>query len=275
MEPKRGECIFCSDGTSFKKKEHVFPEWLLKDLDVRSEQREYKEIVSKVADDGTLDFDLVVRQKKDFGNFVSPFVCDECNGGWMSNLEASVKPILLPLVLGRKTLTKLTKVERLIIARWAIKTTCVIDSVNPSAKENRMPIAADGSRIREMSGTFLPRGWAVFGKLHQPTMQLGYHCETKWYCHGRMNKDVEKKLARFRRTSLVIGNLILVTTFVRHPNILVRAVGFEHFPLALNLPIQWLPKTAARVWIASDDMPNDSSENVANRFAGALSLLVS
>ena len=32
-----------------------------------------------------------------------PEVCRDCNGGWMSNLEVSTKPLLVPLIRGERT----------------------------------------------------------------------------------------------------------------------------------------------------------------------------
>ncbi len=50
-------------------------------------------------------------------------VCRDCNGGWMSTLEATAKPILLPLMRGETTL--LTPVQQRVVASWVqLKAIC-------------------------------------------------------------------------------------------------------------------------------------------------------
>lgn len=54
-------------------------------------------------------------------------VCEECNGGWMSALEESAKPVLLPMIEDRGAVT-LSVGEAETVATWAIKTALVAGS---------------------------------------------------------------------------------------------------------------------------------------------------
>jgi len=55
-------------------------------------------------------------------SFVQGRVCEECNTGWMSRLEAVAKPILLPLIDKQRTIESLSPEEGDIVGRWAAKT---------------------------------------------------------------------------------------------------------------------------------------------------------
>jgi hypothetical protein len=52
-------------------------------------------------------------------------VCRQCNSGWLSELEAAVKPLLTPMIRGdRQTLGP---EDQRIVAAWAMKMAAVID----------------------------------------------------------------------------------------------------------------------------------------------------
>lgn len=51
-------------------------------------------------------------------------VCSDCNSGWMSDLEMTTKPLLLPWIDGNRT--RLDYVQQEIIATWAIKTAMML-----------------------------------------------------------------------------------------------------------------------------------------------------
>lgn len=59
--------------------------------------------------------------------------CANCNSGWMSNLERETIPILEPMILFedfRRTIG-LSPRDQAILARWAYKTTLVLDFAFP------------------------------------------------------------------------------------------------------------------------------------------------
>ena len=54
--------------------------------------------------------------------------CKDCNSGWMSDLEEDVKPILGPMMNGRRT--KLGSIEQLKLAEWAVLKSFVLDGLS-------------------------------------------------------------------------------------------------------------------------------------------------
>ncbi|WP_417220935.1 hypothetical protein [Arthrobacter sp.] len=59
-------------------------------------------------------------------------VCGDCNGGWLSNLEEDVAPILKPLMSGESKHMKTA--ERVLLARWAMKTAFMVEFAAPSTR---------------------------------------------------------------------------------------------------------------------------------------------
>lgn len=269
MEIKRKQCIFCPDGTSFKGKEHVFPQWVLEELNFRNQIRPFSETQNQVNDE-QVKFETFVRRRNNYASFVSPFICDVCNNGWMSNLEGKVKPVLLPLINGTGSLNNLSEDEKTLISRWAIKTTCVMDSVNPS--KNPIFIAAEPKQIRNKEA--LLRGWAVFAKIHKSTEPIGYLSNDYWWVEGNVSKELRENLKRFRKTLIQIKNLILVTVFLGDAKLKLKAVQSLHFPLDTNLEIEWILEPDSPSYVGFKHSADDSTVNIMSRFGGALSLRV-
>jgi len=56
-------------------------------------------------------------------------VCSNCNLGWMADLEAVAKPILTPMIHGRRT--RLTTADQRIVSAWALKTAVIGELLTP------------------------------------------------------------------------------------------------------------------------------------------------
>lgn len=108
-------CIFCRTGVVTR--EHVWPEWLAKEISARTKDLVYH------AFRGNED---VVRDTPVLDGVVKR-VCKSCNEGWMSDLETESKPILLPLVFGDKPNVQLSPNDQRVLATWALKTAIVAD----------------------------------------------------------------------------------------------------------------------------------------------------
>ncbi len=269
MKIKRNTCIFCEQNGSFKSDEHVISNWILDLLNIKRSSTTFNESKNHFTDNGEIFFKNEAKRTMNYDSYRSGYVCDKCNIGWMSQLESKIKPILSPLILGNKHSKSLIKEEKLLLARWTAKTTCVIDSVDPS--DEPTPIAANPNDIRTMDG--LPDGWAIFATTHIPTREVSYECNSKWFLNNTPSDEITKLLPHLRRTSIQIGRLILVSAFLDNVGLRLRGVRSIHYPIALSIPVEWLKKPAAG-WICNEDLPLDSSENIQSKFSGALSLKV-
>jgi hypothetical protein len=116
---ERRVCIFC--GEDADSREHIFPDWI-NELIVVDEADAHQFLVVR----GELTSQRSYRAKK-VASQTARVVCRTCNNGWMSMVEGEAKPALWPLMIDWKT--TLTSAQQLIIARWAIKTAMVAESV--------------------------------------------------------------------------------------------------------------------------------------------------
>jgi hypothetical protein len=277
MEIKRKTCIFCNQSGSFKSDEHVIPRWILKLLGIEKDFKGAYEVktlekgveVEKTSNIEDVSFDVQLKRSMTYDGYLSGYVCDTCNHGWMCNLEATISPILGPLILGKRHPRTLKIEEKKLIARWAAKTTCVIDSVDPS--EFPTPIAANPSEIR--TNQELPNGWAVFAMGHKQTQPFSYICNSKWHVSKSSlirNQD-QNQLPRLRKTAIQIGNLILVSVFLGETKLRLRAIRSKHQPIGLAIPVEWIKDPLGFV-IKATELPDNHSENIMREFAYSLSL---
>jgi hypothetical protein len=94
-------CIFCS-GTPVTR-EHVFPQWKGAALarDPRGLPKPYKFERWSIEGDGPPSNRCAWSSAGPL-DFVTKCVCSACNNGWMSQVEDQVKPIVIPLIEGRR-----------------------------------------------------------------------------------------------------------------------------------------------------------------------------
>ena len=284
MEPVKKQCIFCKSPGTFKGDEHVISRWILVKLNALKSVQPWRRDEVKVGEDGLLNYTTLEKRVANYDQLRSGFVCDSCNGDLNNKLEIPfqrIKPdlILYPIRNIQKTppflrapnpLTTLTYDERQIIARWAAKTTCVIESVTPGRREERNWIAADAEQIRVQER--LPEGWAVFAMLHsqnRPSFMAG---SRTWLLDSKIPEDLIDLLRKTPRTVIQIGSLILLTIHLGDPRFRLQAVKGIHYPLVSNVEIEWLDKPRDPQRRITFDEPFDSSVNLSFRFADTLSL---
>jgi hypothetical protein len=87
MTKKR--CVFCGGDGPFNR-EHIFPEWI------------GREFVATVGGPFTITDRYGRRQHPTRLEVITTAICRDCNGGWMSAVEAHTKRHLMPLLLATK-----------------------------------------------------------------------------------------------------------------------------------------------------------------------------
>lgn len=111
------KCLFCSNQATSH--EHYFPEWVLK---LTSGKAPYRLTV------GTLPAREVYA-----ANARTKQVCEECNHGWMSDLEGEARRILGPM--SQDLAGWLDVKDQETITRWCIKTAMVFESLTSPNRE--------------------------------------------------------------------------------------------------------------------------------------------
>lgn len=118
-------CWFCgasSDDVVFDR-EHVLPSWC---RDIEPNRGNWEATSSLHTADAPTSHMFEVRGP--VTDLVTKSICKPCNGGWMSRLEGTAAPLIRSLAQGEQRL--LTGAQTRTLARWALKTAYVHESVN-------------------------------------------------------------------------------------------------------------------------------------------------
>jgi hypothetical protein len=112
-------CIFCGSRENLNR-DDLWPKWLVETVT----QDRPSEIERIFGSDSTAH---VYGGKWGKGRGV----CEQCNGGWMSNLESKIKPILEPLIFDSSSV--LDYVQQSAIAIWTLKTAMAFECIKGAA----------------------------------------------------------------------------------------------------------------------------------------------
>jgi len=135
------ECAFCMK-TAKLSGEHIHSDWMNKILPGKW-VREFK---SSLGHSFT--------QTSNSLNWKARVVCDECNSGWMSDIEADhAKPVMAPLILGNMNIP-IDLPEARSIALFAFKTAVVLDMLRN--EPGRLPFYSQRIRTAFMDKLTIP-----------------------------------------------------------------------------------------------------------------------
>ena len=110
------------------------------------------------------------------GNFVEGRVCENCNNGWMNDLEKHTKELLKPLIEGKISLLSISDDDRTTLAKWATKTGYVLSHAAPLKK---VPPALHMHHIKDHAGAIPPRV-EVFGQQCQWKVDFNQIQRNQW-----------------------------------------------------------------------------------------------
>jgi len=131
----------------------VFPQWLLDELQIRTEQVSAVHVFKPQAQDS--EPELQSERSLTLENIREGRICAPCNNGWMSDLEKQCQAILLDLIRGRRQPGQLSEAECFLVARWAVKTAFVLNS------SANYPIKAPPRQLRELRENAYNLPWGV------------------------------------------------------------------------------------------------------------------
>jgi hypothetical protein len=121
---RRPVCIFCGSDSK-PTKEDVWPTWLKKYVprDLKNYAVGETRVFPTHTDETRKEVDGDPRSRR------VRRVCAACNNGWMSRLQESAKPLLLPLVTGGKLV--LGQGDQKLVAAWCAMSTMTSDFYYP------------------------------------------------------------------------------------------------------------------------------------------------
>ena len=125
----RRKCIFCDEPGKISK-EHIFGLWLRK-LFPRDKHTTHTSIYTAWLDESGSHTPAEKRDRLQghVGSKSLKVVCQQCNSGWLSQLETHIQPTLIPLITGERR--NLTESEQTLLATWATKIAMVAEHFRP------------------------------------------------------------------------------------------------------------------------------------------------
>src|SRR5438309_4446880 len=108
----RALCGFCQKPKHISE-EHIFARWISELLGAHLPDMTVRHTLTRDNTTGAPWFANRINQ-------VVRMPCTDCNGGWMSDLESYVAPIISPMILDQGLVT-LGLIPQVVVARWAMR----------------------------------------------------------------------------------------------------------------------------------------------------------
>lgn len=254
----RTACIFC-DGHGKKSKEHIWPVWMHKHLKVNgdgnhtSEAHTYENKKHLGSEKTERQGDLTTKKLR--------VVCQQCNSGWMSFLESSVKPIMIRMLALEAMVLK--PVEQELLARWFTMKAIVGEYASKGL--NSTPTV---DRVAFKNNNTIPAYFAVYIGTHNEEADSAWlrSSNTLSRSPAALSLPLEGVSRNTQSIAFICGALFIYVFAVRVEglmpvDILKLPQLTRIFPMQSNIVI-WPPKNTltsidmGRIAYALDDMLN-------------------
>ncbi len=193
-------------------------------------------------------------------------VCAGCNGGWMSRLQQTAKPLLIPLVTGQAV--RLDAQAQQVIAVWCAMSVMTAEFLS----HDRQAISLDERRSIKATQSVPADTWKIW---------IGHYVRGGWqplWAHTVMPIGDEEispvgddgvPIANTQTTSLVVGQLY-IHAFSCPYNFLIRAATLPDEARSLS---QIWPPTSANIDWPRSTMTDRDADNVAGFISNMIDAL--
>lgn len=168
------KCCFCGTEctNSNRAKEHIIPDHLQKRYGLTKLEilNSHSRIVKAGFAGGHVSL-YEAERRMTFSGFLAGAVCEDCNNGWMSNIETSVIPFIYELAEGKLDVRRLSSQQSALLSKWAFKTASVLSS-SVAAPQNKV-LNTHISGFYNSKDRSIPQGVAVFA-------EQSFERETLW-----------------------------------------------------------------------------------------------
>lgn len=158
-------CIFCG-GTGLSK-EHFWPDWISKYISKSGTDKHTAEVHSGDAKSKP-ELEKKTERQGDLVTKKFRVVCKECNNGWMSRLENSVKPFILSAIQNKNITLNSEQVA--MLAQWVVMKVLVAEH---NHNGTQVTPAEDRKRFYETSK--IPNYFRVYMSRHDTDSESAYH----------------------------------------------------------------------------------------------------
>ncbi|MGB8839623.1 MAG: hypothetical protein WCC64_00995 [Aliidongia sp.] len=254
MADKTEKCIFC--GSKDVTNEHIFSHWTHKLLPPREKGRVIAQVGTNYLGQQKTRLVKLPGQLQDWQ---IQCVCgghrSTCNNGWMKRLEDAAKPILTPLIEGRRT--RLLPEHQAIIAAW------VSLKIMVSEHWRHGSITVHWTQRRSMMRRQIPpmAGWGIWiGHYERVNWKGGFISRPFFYPEASTPARIPPYY-NGASTTMVIGKLFIQV--IHGP--VKFLVEWWRFPLRQSGPLYriWPPQSASIKWPCGT-LTDLDAENIAN-----------
>jgi len=197
-------CWFCGRAlTGSRANEHVFPLWIQDELSLRNLEITPSWHAQPLGE-------LLDERRQTWGTLVAGRICSICNNGWMSDLETTARPILLPLIRGERLVASLSHSEQYLTARWATKT---VYTLSAAIQEKRVPPQQYRALHKEPSK--LPTGVHIFATQRQVSKPAHYTVDATWQHSSKLEGEGHAAIVdqHSYKACLQLGRLLLLVVW--------------------------------------------------------------
>ena len=154
---------------------------------------------------------MISTREHTLGDLLEGRVCSKCNNGWMSRLEQSARPHLHALMVSEEEVENLDNKKRLCIARWACKTTWLLNS----ASNYRQTVPAPHFRLVAGESGTLPANIIVLAAQHASDRTFSWLQSPTWIADvERANsKTIHTLASDSYKISLQLRDLLLLVAW--------------------------------------------------------------
>jgi len=200
------QCAFCGETKARRTREHIFPRWMLDEFGWD------KDYVTPTHFD--VDGNVVSDRWRQMNRFIAGPVCEDCNCGWMADLEGQNQRLVTELARGELDLDDIEDDVALGLARWSFKTALTLHM----AANWRRVVPPDHYRYVWENASSLPEGVHVVGRVvHFDVDEFGWYESTSWWIQQEARVLSAEELTaihkRAYKVTLQLSDLLLNVAF--------------------------------------------------------------
>ncbi|WP_428385370.1 hypothetical protein [Nevskia ramosa] len=226
--PKKN-CIFC--GKTGVTKEHLWPDWLKNYIPIDSSSHTHTTQMSRLNyNTGMVRESPIIKIQS--GNLMAQklrIVCDICNNEWMSRLQESAKPLLIPFIKGEWL--DLNLHERGIVSAWLTMYTMVYEFKHPPTI-----VASFEDRNLFRERVLPPYNWFFWIGLNDGLWDKAHHKGLGLV--DQLSKEIPEK-CNIQSTTIALNKLILHV--VGGPRVVLIGSELERYNNSIKLQRFWPP----------------------------------
>ena len=194
-----------------------------------------------------------------------------CNGGWMRRIEDKAKPILVPLIQGKKR--HLTASDQITIATWAVLK-AMVSEYHPTSQ-----VSTHWTQRRLVKNKGVPptNGWSVWiGKYERKNWRPEWLSFPFFVPSNKvLNRRGKREPTYYNgsSTTQVIGNLFIQSVHLPVPFITGEDIRLRIFPATTGAILRiWPDQLTALRWPhrALSDLDADKLAGAIQNFLGSI-----